>query len=147
MRIDRIGFDMVELVPAESIDEAFRIRFRDLAGQDAERLHIILMMEFPWSVERWSNAETSCSGSGLRCVPFGCGRPLVGVGPYGGKHSEDRGARVPRPRGLPTGARPTTVTQHLPLPERLDSAPGSLEMPAIAPYFANRGNPVRNLVL
>lgn len=73
--IDRIDVDTVELVPTESIAEAFRIRFRDLAGQDADRLHIILMMEFPWSVECWSKVETSGSGSGLRCVPFGCGRP------------------------------------------------------------------------
>ena len=79
MWIDQIDFDTVELVPSESIDEAFRIRFRDLAGQDSERLHIILMMEFPWSVECWSKGEMSGSGSGLRSVLFRCGRPEIGL--------------------------------------------------------------------
>jgi len=57
--IDRLDFDTLEPMPTETVDEAFRSRFNDMAwrlrfrdpGHDAEWLYVIVMLEFPSTVD------------------------------------------------------------------------------------------------
>ena len=57
--IDRIDFDTLQPMATETVDEAFRSRFNDMVwrlrfrdrGQDAEWLYVIVMLEFPSTVD------------------------------------------------------------------------------------------------